>query len=201
MQNDVGIAEAGAKHSVTSFHRRRPLFWLVLIFCCGIAIDRSAAPTLSGVGGLFLASFAAGAAYLFLRHGRSKPARHWPWLFGAVLALSSGMLVDALRWRIPSADDVSRRTPATSSFAFLRGTIIETSRQKSSEQSIWTLDLSALGQSEDSLTPALGRVQLRVAPPLEKGGAGGSSESFDSQFGEGAAGDHRPGQFRLRGVS
>jgi len=154
MLNDVSI------HSVTSFHRRRPLFWLVLIFCFGIAFDQWMTPGLPAIGGFCLASIAACAAFLFLRQASVKCL--WPWLFGGALALSGGMLLHALRARIPDANDISRRTPATSSFVFLRGTIIETSRARGSEQLIWTLDVTALGPDSDNLSVASGRVQVRI---------------------------------------
>jgi competence protein ComEC len=152
---------ATTRNNVTSFQRRRPLFWLVLFLCCGIALDRWLAPGLQTLGGVFLASLTASTAFLFLPHTHKN--RYVPWLFGIALAIAGGMLLHSLRWRIPPADDISRRTSATPSFVFLRGTIFETSRPKDPEQMVWNIDVTALGAGPEQFTSASGRVQLRVS--------------------------------------
>src|SRR5689334_19982602 len=105
---------SGSKTSL--FRRRRPLFWLALAFCCGIAAEEILAPPLSSLGGLFLAIFFAAAASIFLRSSNSKTSGPSPLaslrllLCGLAVAASSGALLHALRARVPAADDVSRQT-------------------------------------------------------------------------------------------
>src|SRR5205814_1196628 len=111
--------------STTLFWRRRPLFWLTLSFCCGIALDNFIEPRLPTLGGLFLGSAALALAALFL--GGAGASRGWRLsACGLSLALAGGMLIHALQARIPAGDDISRRTSAAPSFTCLRGVIIDT---------------------------------------------------------------------------
>jgi competence protein ComEC len=142
------------------FGRRRPLFWLALSYCAGIVIDAFAAPGLRTLGGLAVSVFLASAAMLFVKRGS---LRGWRGLaFGALASLCVGMLMHALQSRIPPASDISRRTPAMPSFTYLRGTIVESTYSAQHKRTSWTLSVDAIGADAGSLTPATGKIQLRV---------------------------------------
>jgi hypothetical protein len=162
--------------STTLFWRRRPLFWLTLAFCGGIALDHFVEPRLPTLGGLFLGSGALAIALLFV----GSAARGWRLsACGVAVALSGGMLVHAMQSRIPAADDISRRTSAAPSFVCVRGLIIETSREQESNRPVWTLSVRALGADFGALSPASGRVRIRLnenAEPSTDWGEGDTVE-------------------------
>ena len=145
--------------STTLFWRRRPLFWLSLAFCCGIVIDNFTEPRLPTLGGLFLGACALSLALLTV----ASAARGWRLAAsGIAVAISGGMLVHAMQARIPAGDDISRRTSSGPSFVCVRGVILETSRERESERPVWTLGVRALGPDFAALTPASGRVRIRI---------------------------------------
>jgi hypothetical protein len=157
------------------FRRRRPLFWLSLSYCAGIVIDAFAAPSLRTLGGLTVAVFLAASALLFVRRGGLRASRGLA--CGLALSLCCGMLLHALQARIPPANDIARRTPALPSLVYLRGTIIEASQSPRGGSS-WTVAVEAIGADTQSLSPAGGRVRLRVNAPEtrdddERGASGG----------------------------
>jgi competence protein ComEC len=191
--------------SPSLFKRRRPLFWLTLTFCCGITLDYLTTPRLPALGGIFIASVAFSAFVLFLRRSQKSPGL---WLCGLTVALAGGMLLHALRSRIPAADDIARRTPATPSFVCVRGLIVESSREQGSEKPVWTLSVRDFGPDYGELSPASGRVRIRLNSDAPNFGEGDCVElrarlesppevtvpgAFDSQSQLEAAGIRRSG--------
>ena len=166
-------------HSVSLFQRRRPLFWLALAFCAGIIGDSWAEPRVPALGGIFLAVILGNIVFFLKRWDNQR----WLWLSALSMALSTGMLAHALRARIPSADDISRRTSAMPSFVWLRGMIVEAARpSRAGGRELWTIEVEALGADAASLSPASGRVQAAIADSDSPSLAG---EPLHSVFGEG----------------
>ena len=153
--------------STTVFSRRRPVFWLALAYCVGIALDYFTAPTFSTLGGLFAASITVAVLLLLLKR---QPQRHTTWACGILVALAGGMLIHALHSRIPASDDIARRTPATPSFACVRGVILESAHEQGSDRPVFTLSVRAFGADFSELTPASGRVRVRVNAPQDAAG-------------------------------
>lgn len=183
-------------HPVTAFHRRRPLFWLALAFCAGIAADAILAPALPTLGGLALAAFLATLIVLFRKvdgspvekdvnstkiGGAKRPVHYAVCALG--LSLACGALTHALRARIAPGDDVSRRTSALPSFVILQGTLIEAGSRGApratppgmsvppAESLAWTVAVEAIGPDASALTPASGRVRLTLRPGENPGAA------------------------------
>jgi competence protein ComEC len=150
----------GSALDPSGVRRRRPLFWLALAFCAGIFLDDLLQPGLPAAGGLtFAAALAVLAGLVILPAGTARG----PILFAVALlaGLSGGALRHALAARFPPPADVTRRTPAAASLAWLEGTIHEVRRAGANEpRAIWTVELSALGSAADELSPVGGRVQL-----------------------------------------
>ncbi len=161
------------RHTVSSFYRRRPLFWITLAFCSGIALDAFLAPRLPTVGGLFLACTIG--AFGLLATGSPLLLRRSLLLCGCAAALASGMLADALRSRLPAADDIASRTTALPSFVWVRGTILEANPSKRGDRQVWLLSVAELGSTASSLTAASGRIQIVVEPPAVSSDATESS--------------------------
>jgi competence protein ComEC len=145
--------------------RRRPLFWMALAFGAGIVLDDLLQPTLPALGGLTFCTVLAVVAALIA----APPTR----LRGAILLLvallagiSGGALRHALTARFPAPSDVSCRTPAATSLAWLEGTIGEARHTGADDGRLtWDVELAALGPAAGELTPASGRVQLSFRPP------------------------------------
>jgi len=154
--------EPGTALDASAFWRRRPLFWLALAFCVGIATDDAWQPGLPTLGGgVLTASLAGVAALLFITRETLRPRAC------LVVALSAGFsggaLVHALNARFLPAEDVSRRTPATPALAWLEGTLCEVHRAApEASHEFWTLDLTGLGPVPEELTPCSGTVQLSI---------------------------------------
>lgn len=155
--------------SPTVFNRRRPLFWLALAYCVGIAADYFTTPRLPALGGLFAASLTVSLLILLLKR---TPKLRTTWACGVLVALAGGMLVHALRSRIPASDDISRRTPATSAFACVRGVILENAREQGSDRPVWTISVREFGADFAALSPASGRIRVRLNAPSTTLGEG-----------------------------
>jgi competence protein ComEC len=169
------------------FQRRRPLFWLALGLCAGIAADAFAAPSLRTLGGLAVTLLLAVVALLVIRR---DVFRGWRGLAcGLAVSVCFGMLLHALNGRIPPADDISRQTSALPSFVYLRGTIVEASYSARRRGALWTLSVEAFGSGATSLSPASGRVRLRVQSSLAAVGEDlpetAASDPASGGFGEG----------------
>ncbi|MCW8131636.1 MAG: DUF4131 domain-containing protein, partial [Planctomycetota bacterium] len=153
--------DPGSPRDPAGARRRRPLFWLALAFCAGIAGDDLLAPARPALGGLFVTAALAALACLALL--REQAWRGHARLAAALLAgLAGGAFTHAMHARFPLAHDVSRRTPPTPSLAWIEGVVTEVRRTEAGgvERERWTVELSALGASPDELSPASGRVQL-----------------------------------------
>lgn len=168
-------------NSPSAFYRRRPLFWLSICFCAGVACDALAEPSLPALCGLASLTLAAVVLLCLLLRRKVAPSSGAVWVgamvCGLVAAFAGGMLANALRWRIPPADDVSRLTPAQPAYVMLHGTMVEVSRSRPSEPtgrearaSTWTIAVQSLGVDESSLRPASGRVSLKASLPSAVGG-------------------------------
>ena len=148
--------------SPSLFTRRRPLFYLTLAFCLGITLDYFVAPRLPALGGLFIASIALSVFTLMIFRTQQRRARWLSALAALAVALAGGMLLHALRSRIPAGDDISRRTSASPSFVCVRGLIVDASREQGSDKPVWTLAVRDFGPDVQALASASGRVRIRL---------------------------------------
>jgi|GEM_PF-1851580 len=165
------------QHRESQFFRRRPLFWLTLAFAFGIAFDHQVMPGLPVAGAALIAAVLFCVAVLLFARPEvrtaadeaSRPPTWWslwiphlPIFAAVILAISSGVLMHALRVRIAPASDVSRRTPALPSFCWLRGTILSASQP--TKRCAWVLDIETLGPDRTLQSSACGRVALQGTP-------------------------------------
>ncbi|MBI3831943.1 MAG: ComEC/Rec2 family competence protein, partial [Planctomycetes bacterium] len=160
--------EPGSPRDASGARRRRPLFWLALAFATGIAADDVLTPGLPALGGLLIsAALAALGAGVLLRGERLRGLVCFA--AAAFAGFAGGTFTHALKARFPGASDVSRRTPAASSIAWLEGAVVEVRRPQvngARGRELWTIELSSLGAKPDDLAPASGLVQL-AAPACE----------------------------------
>jgi competence protein ComEC len=172
--------ESKAPIAATVFQRRRPLFWLALVFCAGITADDLLAPRLPALGGFALAAVLGVFLLLYLRSGRLNGRL----AFGCacVAGCASGALLHALQARLPAANDVSRRTSAAPAFVWLQGTVYEAARDAHpGAPKHWTISVSALGFDRAVLRGAQGLVRVNVRPEDVPGSAGVSPAPYAAE--------------------
>ncbi|MGD0089411.1 MAG: ComEC/Rec2 family competence protein [Planctomycetota bacterium] len=142
------------------------------------ALAEPSIPVLCGLAGLVLAAMPVG---LVLRRwvalspeargtAATRLAQLSGTLCGLAVALAGGMLVHALRARLPAPDDVSRLTPAQPVFVMLRGTVVGVSRSRApGVPDTWTIAVESLGAEETLLRRACGRVSLKAPRSVAAG--------------------------------
>jgi len=153
---------AGYRRSDThGFSRRRPLFWLALSFCAGIAVDGFGAPSLLSTAIVFAAASLAALVVTFSKRTEARAALSTQaFICGLFVAFAAGALLHATRARILPASHVARLTSAQPSFLSVSGTVIEVASARAENRQSWIVDVEALGPMHDSLNPATGRVRL-----------------------------------------
>ena len=163
-------------HSASLFRRRRPLFWLALLFCAGIACDAWLAPPLAPVRGIALTVALVLAVLLLWRRRMPAVGTHTVLFVALVAAFAAGALTHALRARIPASDDISRLTPPHAPSVLLRGTVVETvaapTQGGRAPRDTWTIAVEALGTDDAPLQSASGCVRVRAARDTAAGADG-----------------------------
>ncbi|HYG74032.1 MAG TPA: ComEC/Rec2 family competence protein [Planctomycetota bacterium] len=163
---DDVLATEQPRSDTHTFNRRRPLFWLALAFCAGIALDAAAAPRLATAGSLLLATL-GGSLLIILSRRRveTEEPKQASRVFACALMLAvvAGLFTHATRARILPADDISRRTTAQPSFVTIRGCVLDAADTRSEKRRTWTIDVDALGETTQSLNPASGRVRVNCS--------------------------------------
>ncbi|MEI6233925.1 MAG: ComEC/Rec2 family competence protein [Planctomycetota bacterium] len=145
----------------SGFLRRRPLFWLALMFCAGIALDAFVPLPLTTLFYLVAASFMLAIASVGYVHRSTIPA-------GLLSACVLGALTHAAQFRVVPADDISVQTPERPNFMWVRGTITESewrvarSPGNAAPRIAWTLALNSLGREPNTMQPASGRIRVSL---------------------------------------